>query len=144
MSTAAKLLSQPTRVSLGRLLMPLRSGWLFRVVHGGVMLGLQDFSIERCCASLLTSLVPGRHASGAQQAAVLRVTLDATAGGEKGDRHLSQSISLRLERLRLERLSQSFSLIPHSLEVHNPSPSLPSPTISGLSLVPIAGLFHRP
>jgi hypothetical protein len=95
--------------------MPYRAGWLFRVVYGGVMVGLQDFDIERCSASLLTSLVPGRQASGAQQAAVLRITLDASAGGDKP--HLGHNISVRLERLRLERLSQSFSLIPHSVEV---------------------------
>ena len=99
------------------LYLPYRAGWLFRVSHGGVMLGLQDFAVERCCASLQISLLPGRLASGAQQAALLRIVLDASGGGEKGDRHVGHSISLRLERMRLERLAAGFSLIPGSLEV---------------------------
>ena len=97
--------------------LPYHAGWLFRVTHGGVMLGLQDFAVERCCASLQLSMLPGRLASGAQQAALLRIVLDASGGGEKGDRHLGHSISLRLERLRLHKLSAGFSLLPMSFEV---------------------------
>ena len=103
--------------ALKELHLPYRAGWLFRVSYSGVMLGLMDFSVERCCASLQVSLLPGRQASGAQQAALLRIVLDASGGGDKSDRSLSHSISVRLERLRLERLREGFSLLPGSFEV---------------------------
>lgn len=97
--------------------LPLGKGWLFRVSHGGVLLGLQDFLLERCCAALSLSLSPGRLATGSQQASLLRITLDASGGGEKRDRQVAHSISVRLEKLQLNRLSTTFSLMPSVLEV---------------------------
>ena len=103
--------------------MPHSQGWMLRVAHGGALFGLQDFSIERVAAALWLSLTPGRTASGAQQAALLRFTLDAS-GGTGSDHDAVHNISLRLEGVRLTKLSAGFSLIPGTVEVKSLTISL--------------------
>jgi len=64
--------------------LPLKAGWLVRMLHGGALLGMQDVFIEKLAAELRLSLQPGRWASGAQQAASIHVSFDASCGDEDG------------------------------------------------------------
>ena len=90
--------------ALKELHLPLRSGWMLRVMHAGAILGVHDFWIERVCADLSVSLLPGRLASGAQQAAVLRFRLAL-----RSDEH-EHGLVLRCERLHLHRIEQRLFL----------------------------------
>ena len=96
--------------ALKELHMPSGMGWIVRLVHAGAVLGVQDFWIERLSAGLNIELLPGRLASGAQQAACLRIRLD----GRSSDHEYG--VVLRCERLRLHRIEQRLFL-PQQLEV---------------------------
>lgn len=90
--------------------LPQRMGWMLRVMQAGAILGVHDFWIERVCANLSISMLPGRLANGAQQAAVLHIKF-AARSGEK-----DHGFVLRCERVHLHRLEQRLFL-PQDLEV---------------------------
>lgn len=90
--------------------LPLRTGWMLRLIHAGAILGIHDFWIERLSADLELSLLPGRLASGAHQAAVLHAKFNTRSV----DR--DYGLVLRCERLRLHRIEPRLFL-PQDLEV---------------------------
>lgn len=111
---ATRLLLDDLEQAHKELHLPVRAGWVVRMAHGGALLGMKDFFVEKISAALKLSVVPGRLSSGARQAALIRVTCDASGGGADG----GHGVLLRCDRLRLTKLSgSSFSLIPGQLEV---------------------------
>ncbi len=67
--------------------LPLRSGWLLRMLHNGNVLGLKDFYVESLSASLSIALEPGAEPS-------VRVGFGASEDGD-------QTLVVRCEHVKL-------------------------------------------